>query len=116
MCGVLNSEEMKRKSEIMWPLFLTFMSQLVSWSDSMPALDITVQEATAGQNIELKCLLENTDGNFIIWKHEDRVVFVGDIKVKHDDRVYVNPISYGGGWIPPPPAGNRALHPDRAFG
>ena len=45
--------------------------------------------ASVGKHFTLSCDIENKENNVIIWKHGGRVLFAGDIRVRHDDRISV---------------------------
>ena len=51
----------------------------------------TKQEVTvaAGERLSLTCSLENDNNNVVIWKKSDRVLFAGNIRVRHDRRISV---------------------------
>ena len=57
-------------------------------SKSMPT-HISEMNIHVGKPISIKCDLDNPEGNVIIWKHKKRVLFAGDIRVRHDDRIKV---------------------------
>ena len=43
----------------------------------------------AGERLSLTCSLENDNNNVVIWKKSDRVLFAGNIRVRHDRRISV---------------------------
>ena len=53
------------------------------------ALKLTDTEVITGKTIDINCELENSEDNLLIWKHEGRVLFAGDVQVRHDDRMHV---------------------------
>jgi len=55
----------------------------------MPAVDIVRRDVIAGDDIKISCALENTEGNVVIWKHAGRVLFAGNIRVRHDNRINI---------------------------
>ena len=64
---------------------LVIMIQLLK---SMPA-DIGEMNIHVGKPFILRCDLYNPEGNVIIWKHKKIVLFAGEIRVRHDDRISV---------------------------
>ena len=55
--------------------------------NSKPAADILEIDTSIGSRLALECSLDNLDDNVIVWKHEDRVLFAGNIRVRHDERI-----------------------------
>ena len=43
-----------------------------------------------GKTARIECQLYRGEGSLIIWKHKDRVLAVGNLKVKHDKRIDVD--------------------------
>ena len=70
-------------------LLLAAMAMAVS---SMPQKFQEVTVAT-GDTLTLSCHLDNESNNVVIWKKSDRVLFAGNIRVRHDKRVGVSPDS-----------------------
>merc|ERR1711979_71505 len=56
---------------------------------SIPTVEVVKKDVTAGEDLELSCALENTEENVVIWKHAGRVLFAGNIRVRHDDRINI---------------------------
>ena len=56
-----------------------------------PAPTLHTQEVVlaAGENLELLCALENENENVVIWKKNSRVLYAGNIRVRHDPRLEV---------------------------
>ena len=61
---------------------------VIQAAQSMP-IHIGEMNIHAGKPFILSCDLNNPEGNVIIWKHKKRVLFAGDIRVRHDDRITV---------------------------
>ena len=55
----------------------------------MPSLHTQEVVLAAGQNLELLCALENENKNVVIWKKNRRVLYAGNIRVRHDPRLDV---------------------------
>jgi len=56
---------------------------------SKPVADMIEIDTTVGSKMALECTLDNLEENVVVWKHEDRVLFAGDIRVRHDERIEV---------------------------
>ena len=65
------------------------MIVIINTVHCMPAIDILEENVIVGNTFVMKCELDNTEDNVIIWKHTNRVLFAGDIRVRHDDRIEV---------------------------
>ena len=65
------------------------MVVIINTVHCMPAIDILEENVIVGNTFVMKCELDNTEDNVIIWKHTNRVLFAGDIRVRHDDRIEV---------------------------
>eukprot|EP00090_Calanus_glacialis_P001020 TRINITY_DN10732_c0_g1_i4.p1 TRINITY_DN10732_c0_g1~~TRINITY_DN10732_c0_g1_i4.p1 ORF type:complete len:362 (-),score=62.60 TRINITY_DN10732_c0_g1_i4:91-1137(-) len=70
-------------------LYHVVMSLLLRTALCMPALELTDTVVITGKTIDIKCELENSEVNLLIWKYEGRVLFAGDVRVRHDDRMHV---------------------------
>ena len=55
----------------------------------MPQISSTEVTVAAGDNLVLNCALINLNNNVIIWKKNERVLFAGGIRVRHDKRINV---------------------------
>ena len=74
---------------IMSVLHIVWLLPTLELVSSMPAVEIVKKDVTAGEDLELSCALENTEENVVIWKHAGRVLFAGNIRVRHDDRINI---------------------------
>ena len=69
------------------------MMQLLSTLTLITAMPQTsVQEVTvaAGERMSLECSLETDITNVVIWKKSDRVLYAGNVRVRHDRRITVD--------------------------
>ena len=69
------------------------MMQLLSTLTLITAMPQTsVQEVTvaAGERMSLECSLETDITNVLIWKKSDRVLYAGNVRVRHDRRITVD--------------------------
>ena len=69
------------------------MMQLLSTFTLITAMPQTsVQEVTvaAGERLSLECSLETEITNVVIWKKSDRVLYAGNVRVRHDRRITVD--------------------------
>ena len=69
--------------------YLVVVVLIFRTAQCMPALKLTDTEVITGKTIDINCELENSEDNVLIWKHEGRVLFAGDVRVRHDDRMLV---------------------------
>jgi len=46
-------------------------------------------DVIVGNDVVIECDIDNHEDNVVIWKHGNRVLFAGDIRVRHDDRIEV---------------------------
>ena len=84
------SEGVRRQNNLTVTMFaFIFAFLVVKFVGSLPVKsdDLT---ASYGKHVTIDCNIENQENNLIIWKHGGRVLFVGDIRVRHDDRITVN--------------------------
>ena len=77
------------KSLMMSLMYIILMIPILELVSSVPAVEIVKIDVTAGEDLELSCALENTEENVVIWKHASRVLFAGNIRVRHDDRINI---------------------------
>ena len=74
------------RSEDVKMLALT-LSLLLTTVQSMPQQQLRKISVAAGEKLVLHCALENENNNVVIWKKSDRVLFAGNIRVRHDERL-----------------------------
>ena len=56
--------------------------------NSVPLKDAkNVIHVLEGETSNLKCALPNIENDVIVWKHNERVIFAGNLRVKHDLRI-----------------------------
>ena len=61
---------------------------LLSKAQSKPVEDSELG-VSVGDEVLIECDIDNHEDNVVIWKHRNRVLFAGDIRVRHDDRIVV---------------------------
>ena len=69
-------------------LALTVML-LTALASAVPTLMTKEVSLAAGERLELVCSLENDNNNVVIWKKSNRVLYAGNIRVRHDERMEV---------------------------
>ena len=89
MRGTVNSKDMLESRITMAWLYHVVMSLLLRTALCMPALELTDTVVITGKTIDIKCELENSEDNLLIWKHKGRVLFAGAVRVRHDERMHV---------------------------
>ena len=77
------------KFAIMSVVYIVWLLPTLELVSSMPAVEIVKKDVAAGEDLELSCALENTEENVVIWKHAGRVLFAGNMRVRHDDRINI---------------------------
>ena len=63
------------------------LSSLASIVIGMPQTQTQRISVASGDTLMLHCALENENNNVVIWKKSDRVLFAGNIRVRHDERL-----------------------------
>ena len=58
-------------------------------ANTFPTLHTKEVILAAGERLELVCSLENDNNNVVIWKKSNRVLYAGNIRVRHDERMEV---------------------------
>ena len=61
---------------------------LLSRAESKP-VEQNELRVSVGDEMLIECDIDNHEDNVVIWKHRNRVLFAGDIRVRHDDRIVV---------------------------
>ena len=77
----------RRQNNLFLTMFAFIFTLLaVKFVESIP---VKCDELTAsyGKHVTIDCNIENQENNVIIWKHGGRVLFAGDIRVRHDARI-----------------------------
>ena len=70
-------------------LALTLVMLLTALASAVPTLMTKEVSLAAGEKLELTCSLENDNNNVVIWKKSNRVLYAGNIRVRHDSRLEV---------------------------
>ena len=70
-------------------LALTLVMLLAALASAVPTLMTKEVSLAAGEKLELTCSLENDNNNVVIWKKSNRVLYAGNIRVRHDERLEV---------------------------
>ena len=72
----------------------SFLVIVIQAAQSMPTQNVEMN-ICAGKRVAIKCDLGNPEGNVIIWKHKKRVLFAGEMRVRHDDKISVTEYKLG---------------------
>ena len=70
-------------------LLITLLTILPHLAFLVPTLQTQEVVLAAGERLELVCSLENISNNVVIWKKSNRVLYAGNIRVRHDSRLEV---------------------------
>ena len=72
-------------------MMLPILSALILLIRSINCNPLKVDDVLASINktTAIQCAIDNPKNNPIIWKHWERVLFVGNIRVRHDNRISV---------------------------
>merc|ERR1712227_845377 len=73
----------------MGSLSISILLLMIKVINCMPQISSTEVTVAAGDNLVLNCALINLNNNVIIWKKNERVLFAGGIRVRHDKRINV---------------------------
>ena len=70
-------------------LTLIQLLSTVTLVTAMPQTSVQEVTVATGEKMSLECSLETDNSNVVIWKKSDRVLYAGNIRVRHDQRLSV---------------------------